>query len=60
MTAILDVKTYSLVEIGHCFGGDYCPHHQSNALIIAYMMEAVSTTETLASFYKTSRPNIPK
>jgi hypothetical protein len=52
MAVFWDVAPCSLAEIDRRFRGAYCLHHQD------LIMEAVSTSETLISFYETARRNI--
>jgi hypothetical protein len=59
ITVFWDVALCSLVEIDRCFRGAHCLHHQGDVLI-ALMMEAVSISETLVSFYQTTQRNIPE
>jgi hypothetical protein len=41
----------SLVEVYQCFRGPCCLHHQGDESLIALMMEAARTSETLVNFY---------
>jgi hypothetical protein len=52
MVAFWDIAPCSRVEIGERFRGAYC--------LFALMIEAVSTSETSDSFYKTTWRNIPE
>jgi hypothetical protein len=52
MTAFWDVAPCSLVLIERRFRGAYC--------LSTLMMEAVSTFETSANFYQTTRRSIPE
>jgi hypothetical protein len=47
------VAPCSLVEVYRCFRGACCLHHP----LIALMMEAANTSETLISFYQTTWRN---
>jgi hypothetical protein len=64
MTDFWDVPPRSQVEIDRRFGGVYCFHHpgdkssSSSSLFIAWMMEAVSTSEKSVSFYQTALSNV--
>jgi hypothetical protein len=46
-----------LVEVYQRLRGTYCLHHQD---LIALMMEATSTSETLVNFYQTTRRYNPE
>jgi hypothetical protein len=56
ITVFWDVAPCSLVEVRWCFRGDYYLHHHGDDDL---MMEAISTSETSADFYQTTRHNIP-
>jgi hypothetical protein len=61
MAVFWDVAPCSLAEIDRRFRRTYCLHHCIRAiLLIALMMEAVSTSETTVNFYQTTRRNIPE
>jgi hypothetical protein len=60
MAVFWDVAPCSLVDIGRRFTGAYCPHHQGDETLIAVMMGTVSTFETSADIYQTTRRNIPE
>jgi hypothetical protein len=49
--AVCDIMPFSLTEADQCFEG---------ASIIRVMMDAVSTSEMSANFYKITRHNIPQ
>jgi hypothetical protein len=53
------VAPCSLVEVYQRFRGTCCLHHQG-ASIIALMMEAACTSETLVNFYQTTRRYNPE
>jgi hypothetical protein len=53
------VAPYGLVEVYHRFRGPCCLHRQGDA-IIALMMEAARTSETLVNFYQTTRRYNPE
>jgi hypothetical protein len=55
----------NLVEVYHRFRGPCCLHHQGDeqaarGLLIALMMEAAGTSETLVNFYRTTRRYNPE
>jgi hypothetical protein len=54
MAVFWDVAPCSLVDIDRRFRCAYCLHHQ------ALMTETVSTSETSANIYQTTRRNIPE
>jgi hypothetical protein len=75
MTVFWDVAPCSLVDIDRRFRGTYCLYHQGDeletgshvsnqffarGLLIALMMEAVSTSKTSVNFYQTTRRNNPE
>jgi hypothetical protein len=49
------VALCSLVDVYQCFRGPCCLHNQGDRVIIALMMEAARTSETLVNFYQTTR-----
>jgi hypothetical protein len=49
-----------LVEVYQRFRGTFCLHHQDDHLLIALMMEAARTFETLENFYQTTRRYNPE
>jgi hypothetical protein len=53
------VAPCSLVEVYQRFRGPCCLHHQED-LLIALMMEAARTSETLENFYQTTRRYNPE
>jgi hypothetical protein len=57
MAVFWNVAPCSLVEFNQSFRGAYCLHHQDDTLI-ALMMGALSTYETLVNFYQTTQRNI--
>jgi hypothetical protein len=61
-TAFWDTASCNLEEVHRHFRGAYCLHHQGDqvSIIIALMMEAVSTSEMLVNFYETGWCNIPE
>jgi hypothetical protein len=54
------VAPCSLVEVYQRFRGPCCLHHQGDERIIALMMEAAKTSETLVKFYQTTRRYNPE
>jgi hypothetical protein len=54
------VATCSLVEVYQRFRGPCCLHQEGNDAIIALMMEAARTSETLVNFYQTTRRYNPE
>jgi hypothetical protein len=54
MTVFWDVAVCNFIEVGQCFRGVYCLHHQ------ALKMEAVSTSETSVNLYEITWHNIPE
>jgi hypothetical protein len=52
------VAPCSLVENYRIFRGACCFHHQGD--LVAFMLEAASTSETSVIFYQTSRRNNPE
>jgi hypothetical protein len=59
MKVFWNVAPCSSVEIKRRFIGAFCLHHNYH-IIIALMMEAVSTSETSINFYGITRRNIPE
>jgi hypothetical protein len=55
MKVFWDIAPRSLVEVDRRFRGAYCLYP-----ILMAMMEVVSTSETSASFYETTRRHIPE
>jgi hypothetical protein len=60
MAVVWVVAPCSLVEFYQRFRGPSCLHYQGNDLLIALMMEAARTSETLLNFYQTTRSHNPK
>jgi hypothetical protein len=58
MSVFWVVVPCSLVEIYYRFRGPCCLHHQG--LLIALMMEAARSSETLVNFYQTTRRYNPE
>jgi hypothetical protein len=55
MAVFWDVAPCSLVEVYQRFRGPCCLHHQGHESLIALIMEAASTSETLVNFCQTTR-----
>jgi hypothetical protein len=54
------VAPCSLVEIYQRFRGPCCLHYQGDESLIALMMEAAKSSETLVNFYQTTRRYNPE
>jgi hypothetical protein len=54
------VPPCSLVDVYKRFRGSCCLHHQGDGLLIALMMEAARTSETLVNIYQTTRRYNPE
>jgi hypothetical protein len=46
------------VQTDRRFKGAHCRDHHSDELLVALMMEALSTSETSVNFYETTQLNI--
>jgi hypothetical protein len=57
MTAFWDIMAYNILEVDRRFRSKYYLHHHGDE---TKMVEAVSTSETLANFYETTRRYIPE